>query len=247
MSINDLIPYLRLLDMQPSWRRSELPQEMTPHVLNELDRYELIELQRWSLSDQDNKTPVPNWRGWFVVRNHTSWFGTLDEILADRECQGEFEPEFRVSPKGAEWLLRAETLRGRESDGAPTLGKGQQRPDAGDDTSVPNRPADKAFQAWQPPNGYVGRKTVCSDERFRKHGKHPPATTIDAWVNAVKGNDWTVTQVHRSTESYPEDPCDRLGQNELVIFHAPDSGECFYPERWITARIATWNPRNPKT
>lgn len=76
-------------------------------------------------------------------------------------------------------------------------------------------------QRWEPPEGFVGRKTICSDPRFQKDGKNPPPTTIDVWVKAAE----------RSNKS-------------VEIVKAPDSGENHYPEDWILDRIANhWHPR----
>lgn len=85
-----------------------------------------------------------------------------------------------------------------------------------------------AHRAWVPPLGYVGRKTICNDARFRKGGKNPPLTTIDVWVKAAE----------------------REG-NPVKIEKAPDNGENHYPEAWIVEQIRNWNPRankrNPST
>lgn len=103
-------------------------------------------------------------------------------------------------------------------------------------------------KTWQPPPGFEGRKSVCTHQRFRKDGKNPPATTIDVWVKAAERAGRTVTHVRDPlSEERADDPVGRLEHRELLIFHAPDSGECFYPERWIMDRIRTWNPRHPKT
>jgi hypothetical protein len=75
-----------------------------------------------------------------------------------------------------------------------------------------------AHKAWDPPPGYVGRKTICNDARFRKKGKNPSPTTIDVWVNAA-----------------------------VKVEKAPDTGENHYPETWINEQISQWNPRNPRT
>jgi len=45
MPINELIPYLRFLDKEESWRYSKLSPEETRDVLKELDRFRLIEVR----------------------------------------------------------------------------------------------------------------------------------------------------------------------------------------------------------
>lgn len=76
---------------------------------------------------------------------------------------------------------------------------------------------------WEPPDGFVGTKTITSDPRFRKHGKNPPRTTIDQWYqDAVKRGE----------------PPER--------HYAPDSREVYLPLRWVTERIASWHPRQRK-
>lgn len=73
---------------------------------------------------------------------------------------------------------------------------------------------------WTPPPGYVGRKTICRDQRFQKNGKNPPATTIDVWV--------------RSSES---------AGTAVRIEVDPANRENYYPKDWVMQRIARWNPR----
>mgnify|MGYP001562712133 FL=1 len=77
---------------------------------------------------------------------------------------------------------------------------------------------------WSPPDGYVGRKTVCADLRFKKKGKNPSPTTIDGWVKSAKNNGQPI--------DIEKDPANR---------------ENYYPEDWIMERIHTWNPRTPQT
>ncbi len=77
---------------------------------------------------------------------------------------------------------------------------------------------------WVPVAGYVGRKTICTHERFRKNGKNPSATTIDAWVNSAA-----------------------KGGQPVVIEKDPANQENYYPETWIRERIARWNPRTSET
>lgn len=79
-------------------------------------------------------------------------------------------------------------------------------------------------KAWSPPLGYVGRKSICTLERFQKNGKNPPATTIDAWV------------ISAAKVAQP-----------VVIEKDPANQENYYPETWILERIATWNPRISET
>ncbi|MEK6676766.1 MAG: hypothetical protein AABZ47_14075 [Planctomycetota bacterium] len=93
----------------------------------------------------------------------------------------------------------------------------------GDKTTVVH-PAKEPVAPWNPPLGYVGRKTICSDPRFQKGGKNPPASTIDVWVKAAERK-----------------------ENPVKIERAPDSGENHYPESWIMEQIATWYPRKPRT
>ena len=61
MPVNNLIQYLRLLDARPSWRRWELPPQITDDVLIELDRFELIETVIVFVKDRDDATPG-SWR-----------------------------------------------------------------------------------------------------------------------------------------------------------------------------------------
>lgn len=77
---------------------------------------------------------------------------------------------------------------------------------------------------WTPPAGYVGRMEVCTDPRFLKNGKNPPATTIDGWVKSAK-----------KSGDPPE------------IVKAPENQENHYPEAWVHARIRLWNPRKNAT
>ena len=77
---------------------------------------------------------------------------------------------------------------------------------------------------WCPPPGYVGRKTICHNNRFSKGGKNPVATTIDGWVKSAE----------------------RQGES-VAIVQDPANRENYYPRDWIVERIGSWNPRTPKT
>ncbi|MEK6674017.1 MAG: hypothetical protein AABZ47_00010 [Planctomycetota bacterium] len=77
---------------------------------------------------------------------------------------------------------------------------------------------------WNPRPGYVGRKAICTHERFKKQGKNPSATTIDGWVKSAKS--------HGALIQIEKDPANH---------------ENYYAEEWIMERIGTWNPRKPKT
>jgi|GEM_PF-3167116 len=76
---------------------------------------------------------------------------------------------------------------------------------------------------WQPPHGYVGRKTICTHERFQKNGKPPSPTTIDYWVK-------------RATKQ----------GEEVKIEQDPASHENYCRETWVRKQIDIWNPRNRK-
>ncbi len=75
-------------------------------------------------------------------------------------------------------------------------------------------------KGWKPPLGYVGVKTICSDERFRKNGKNPARTTIHAWIK-----------------------CGQRTGIPVSVLKAPDSQEVHVPENWVMDQISTWNPR----
>ncbi len=116
MPIADLVGHLRLLDERPSWRRSELPQSITLDVLRELDSYRLIQIRLYRRfprlrPEERYSTPQPDTEygrgGWWVVSEHALRAGRLEEILKHPDHQGDCEPEFRVSPKGADWLRDA--------------------------------------------------------------------------------------------------------------------------------------------
>jgi len=118
MSYQGLIPHLSHLDTQPSWRYSELPPQITKSVLRELDRFKLIEVCLWGRFDIGGRPMDKPGRqtqygrsGWFVVGDNSRIAGTLDEVLDHPMYQGELQPEFRVSPTGAEWLRGAEQQR----------------------------------------------------------------------------------------------------------------------------------------
>jgi hypothetical protein len=82
---------------------------------------------------------------------------------------------------------------------------------AGNGKATDQRPA-----AWKPKPGYVGTKTICSnDGRYQKHGKNPPRTTLQQWQD-------------RDTPDIDRDPA---------------SGQVYYPESWVLQCISTWNPR----
>ena len=134
MTSNELIPFLRVLGEQPSWRYSKLAPQITRDVLNELDRFRLIEVRLWSRSDEDGATPVPNWRQWYIVRDHQFIAGTLDQILDGREYQGSYEPEIRVSPRGAEWMLDSDRPMGRTGN-VTTVDDEAATPLTGDETT----------------------------------------------------------------------------------------------------------------
>lgn len=89
----------------------------------------------------------------------------------------------------------------------------------------PEPVVERAPGRWKPPTGYVGAKTITSDERFWKGGKRPPRTTIDTWVNRDKK--------HAKAQ----------GRDPVTIVKAPDSGENFYPEDWVQEQIRLWHPR----
>jgi len=99
-------------------------------------------------------------------------------------------------------------------------------------TLSPNPNGDSAFtqgsqearNAWNPPEGYVGRKTICTHARFQKNGKNPAPTTIDGWVKSAKNNGQTID-----------------------IVKDPANQENHYPNDWIRERISTWNPRTSAT
>ena len=78
-------------------------------------------------------------------------------------------------------------------------------------------------EVWSAPAGFVGRKTICYDQRFRKQGKNPAPTTIDAWVKSAE------------QKGAP-----------IKIEKDPANSENHYPEDWIMGRIAVWSPRSPK-
>lgn len=78
----------------------------------------------------------------------------------------------------------------------------------------------RAVAGWQPPPGYIGVKTICTDARFRKSGKNPPRSTIDVWIRAAERN-----------------------KCKPRIVRAPDSQEVHLPEDWVLEQIKRWNPR----
>lgn len=94
-------------------------------------------------------------------------------------------------------------------------------PDTRDAASHEPAPAAAEPEAWSPPEGFVGTKTITSHSRFRKHGKNPPRTTIDGWIAAAK-------QRGEAPERH----------------YAQGSGELFLREDWVMNRIASWNPRD---
>ncbi len=105
---------------------------------------------------------------------------------------------------------------------------GKPTSDAGGGTPTEEQDEDAAdkhspFREWGPPEGYVGTKTITLDQRFRKDGKNPPRTTIDAWYAAAK----------------------RAGQAPAKA-HDPSTHELFLPESWVHERMATWSPRASK-
>ncbi len=89
----------------------------------------------------------------------------------------------------------------------------------GDDDSQEDYKQSEA-RLWEPPSGYVGAKTICSHERFRKNGKNPPRTTVHAWIKRSRDTD---------------EPVD--------VVKSPDSHEVHIPEDWVADHIRTWNPR----
>jgi len=111
MPIDDLIRFLRLLDEQASWRLSDLPNEITHHALIELDRFKLIETRLWENEPSGGYRPNRKTLrdGFYVVsdKGNRVIAGTLEGILANEQYQGGREPEFRVSPTGADWLRDA--------------------------------------------------------------------------------------------------------------------------------------------
>lgn len=121
---------------------------------------------------------------------------------------------------------------------------GKADPSASIETLRVNKPEVGQWSTWQPPKGYVGRKTVCSHQRFRKKDKNPPPTTIDVWVKAAERDGWTVRRIRNpQSGALPADPSNGLDKKELLILYAPDSGESFFPECWIRDRIQRWHPR----
>jgi len=111
---------------------------------------------------------------------------------------------------------RAAALIGEDFDADdPTAGSGH----GGEGPS-----GEAAPKEWTPRKGYAGRKTICFSARFRKRGKNPSATTIDAWVKSAKNKGQTV--------DIEKDPANR---------------ENYYPVAWIMERIGTWNPRTSET
>lgn len=88
-----------------------------------------------------------------------------------------------------------------------------------DDTKPPVTDAQPP-KRWEPSPGYVGTKTITTDERFRKNSKNPPQSTMQRWVK-------------RSEKE----------GNPVPTVKAPDSGEKFYPEQWVQEQIERWNPQ----
>ncbi len=124
MSIDGLIPHVRALGSRSSWRRSQLPPQISREVLNQLNDARLIETRLWGRQGHDGhttETPVPLiWvtprSGWFVVADDYTIAGTLDEVLAHREYQGDCEPEFKLSQPGQNLLHKAKGRLARLSE-----------------------------------------------------------------------------------------------------------------------------------
>lgn len=93
----------------------------------------------------------------------------------------------------------------------------------GDPSAAASQPSapDTKPRSWEPPEGFVGTKTIIRDLRFHKNGKNPPRTTIDGWIAAAK-------QRGEAPERH----------------YAQGSGELFLREDWVMNRIASWNPRD---
>ncbi len=81
-------------------------------------------------------------------------------------------------------------------------------------------PGNSKISRWEPTPGYIGVIEIMSHERFRKKGKNPPRTTIDAWINQS-----------------------RNGDDPVSIEKAPDTQEVHLPESWVFKRIQIWSPR----
>jgi len=77
---------------------------------------------------------------------------------------------------------------------------------------------------WKAPPGYVGTKTICHGDEFRKNGKNPAPSTIQRWV----------------------DRASREG-NPVKVVPARDTHENHYPREWIMKQLERWNPRRETT
>jgi hypothetical protein len=74
---------------------------------------------------------------------------------------------------------------------------------------------------WRPSKGYVGAKTITTDERFAKNGKLVPRTTLADW--------------YKSDEKKGKAPRFEVD---------PATGEVHYPLDWLLEHRETWNPRD---
>ena len=126
--------------------------------------------------------------------------------------------EILAGPSAATFIAEARNRLASHLNVLGALAASERQPD---DASRMRR---SAPARWAPPTGYVGRKTICHNARFMKNGKSPSPTTIDGWVKSAE----------------------RQG-TPISIEKDPANGENYYPAQWIMERIATWNPRVPRT
>lgn len=126
------------------------------------------------------------------------------EVLLDNDCVAiEFDDRSQPRDSFACYWITSEGLAVLERDDANTPVTDVRRP-----------------KRWEPQPGYVGTKTITTDERFRKDGKNPPQSTMQRWV---KRSEKEGEPVHTDK--------------------APDSGEKFYPEQWVLEQIERWHPQ----
>lgn len=83
------------------------------------------------------------------------------------------------------------------------------------DTVEPSTGGARPKKPWQPPAGFVGRKSVETDARFSKSGKNPSWSTMQGWEK--------------------NDPPKRE--------HDPKTQEVYWPEEWVLRHYRDWNPR----
>lgn len=196
MWIDELIPHLRALASKPSWRYSKVPPQITHEVLNQLNDARLIETRLWGRQGHDGhftEKPVPLiWigrGGWFVVSDNYGKAGTLDEILAHREYQGDCLPEFQLSER-AQNLLRDANNR----SGSSPSGGGQDGEEAGKKPArKPGRPRKSKLDKVE----LAIRKMIDSgdvkcyqrkwkDLRVRYHDQLPARLTADGLRKRVE-------------------------------------------------------------